>query len=180
MSSVDVVPYWERYAVKGKEIPPFALSPVVLESWKRSQAFGADPFRACSSRVDDEELRKRRERRVDLREVALTYIQNLYRIAGGTGSLIPLGDEDRVLLDLETDESIRTTSNSPHPGVIHSENTIGTGGMGTALWIDQPVQIQGVEHFRRFITVYETRLDEGCGLSLIPSLMTRRRGLHKG
>jgi transcriptional regulator of acetoin/glycerol metabolism len=144
---IDILQHWEQYAVKGKEIPPSAVRPVVLDSWKRSRAFGADPFRAGSSRVDDEELRRRRERRADLREVALTYIQDLYRIVAGTGSLISLGDEDCVLLDLETDESIRTTSNFPHPGTIHSEDTIGTSGMGTSLRIDQPVQIQGAEHW---------------------------------
>jgi transcriptional regulator of acetoin/glycerol metabolism len=136
MSSVDVLPYWEQYAVKWKEIPPSVVRPAVLVSWKRSRAFGADPFRACSSRVDDEELRKRRERRAGLCAVVLTDIQNLYRIVAGTGALIPLGDEDYVLLDLETDESIRTTSNFPYPGTIHSEDTICTSGMGTSLRID--------------------------------------------
>lgn len=33
---------------------------------------------------------------------------------------------------------------------------------------------------RRFLTVHETRLDEGCDLSLILSLLTRRGVLHEG
>jgi transcriptional regulator of acetoin/glycerol metabolism len=147
MAVVDLKPLWDQFVAKGRDIPDGLLRPMVLESWKRSRAFGADPYRDCAGRVDDEELSRRRERRADLREVALPYIQNLFRIVAGTGSLISLGDEDSVILDLEADESIRTTNNFPHPGTIHSEDAVGTSGMGTALMIDQPVQIQSVEHW---------------------------------
>jgi transcriptional regulator with PAS, ATPase and Fis domain len=147
MAHTDVSPYWDQFVAKGKEIPPESVRPVVLESWKRSRAFRADPYRKCAGKVDDEELNRRRQRRADLREVALPYIENLFRILAGTGSLISLGDEDSVILDLETDESIRTTANFPHPGTIHSEDTVGTSGMGTSLMIDQPIQIQAAEHW---------------------------------
>jgi sigma-54 dependent transcriptional regulator, acetoin dehydrogenase operon transcriptional activator AcoR len=143
----DVLPFWDQFAAKGKDIPSDAVRPVVLDSWKRSRAFGADPYRNRAGRVSDEELKRRRERRGDLLEVARRYIQNLFNILAGTGSLISLGDENSVILDLETDESIRGTRNFPHPGTIHSEDTIGTSGMGTALMTDQPVQIQGAEHW---------------------------------
>ncbi len=143
----DVFPYWDQFVAKGKEIPPEAVRPVVLDSWKRSRGFGADPYRNRAGKVSDEELKRRRERRGDLLEVARPYIQNLFNILAGTGSLISLGDEDSVILDLETDESIRSTRNFPYPGTIHSEDTIGTSGMGTALMTDQPVQIQGAEHW---------------------------------
>ena len=166
MSSVGVLPCGEQYAAKGNETPPFAVSLVVHESGKRSRAFGADPFRACSSRVDDEELRRRRERRSELREVALTCIQNQCRIAAGTVSLIALGDEDCVPLYMEADESIRTTGN------FRSEGTIGVVGMGTSLSNDQPAQIQVTEHFKRFVAVYETRLVKDYYLSFILLLMT--------
>ncbi|MCX7038133.1 MAG: sigma 54-interacting transcriptional regulator, partial [Spirochaetes bacterium] len=144
---MDLKLLWDQFVAKGRDIPDGLLRPMVLESWKRSRAFGADPYRDCAGRVDDEELSRRRERRADLREVALPYIQNLFRIVAGTGSLISLGDEDSVILDLEADESIRTTNNFPHPGTIHSEDAVGTSGMGTALMIDQPVQIQAAEHW---------------------------------
>ena len=147
MAYLDVLPYWEQFVAKGKEIQPGTVRPVVLESWKRSRAFGADPLRSSSSRVDDGELKRRRERRADLREVAISYIQDLYRIVAGSGSVILLGDEDSVVLDLETDESICSTANFPHPGTIHSEDTVGTSGMGTSLMVDQPIQIQAAEHW---------------------------------
>ena len=143
----DVFPFWDQFVAKGKEIPPESIRPVVLDSWKRSRAFGADPNRICAGRVSDEELSRRLERRADLHEVARPYLQNLYRILAGTASLISLSDEDSVILDLETDDSIRVTKNFPHPGTIHSEDTIGTSGTGTALMMDQPVQIQGAEHW---------------------------------
>jgi transcriptional regulator with PAS, ATPase and Fis domain len=133
--------------VEGRDADAKTIRPVVLESWNRSRRFGADPYLVHSGKVDEAELGRRRARRADLREVALTYIENLFRIVAGTGSLISLGDEESVILDLETDESIRATNNFPHPGTIHTEEAIGTSGMGTALTIDQPVQIHGAEHW---------------------------------
>jgi sigma-54 dependent transcriptional regulator, acetoin dehydrogenase operon transcriptional activator AcoR len=147
MLNNDVLAMWEQFAARGRDIPTDRVRPVILESWKRSRAFHADPFRDHAGSVDEAELARRRARRADLREVALPYIENLFRIVAGTGSLISLGDEDSVILDLETDESIRATNNFPHPGTIHTEAAVGTSGMGTALMIDQPVQIHGAEHW---------------------------------
>jgi sigma-54 dependent transcriptional regulator, acetoin dehydrogenase operon transcriptional activator AcoR len=147
MQDSDVRDQWEQFAARGRDIQPGRVRPVVLESWKRSRAFHADPFRDHAGKVDEAELARRRARRADLREVALLYIENLFRIVAGTGSLISLGDEDSVILDLETDESIRATNNFPHPGTIHSEAAVGTSGMGTAIMIDLPVQIHAAEHW---------------------------------
>ena len=65
MAYADISPYWEQFVAKGREIQAGQVRPMVLESWKRSRAFGADPYRDCAGRVDDEELIRRRERRFD-------------------------------------------------------------------------------------------------------------------
>ena len=56
----------------------------------------------------------------DLREATVPYIDNIYRIIKGSGSLITLTDEDGVVLDVLSDDDVRGMENFP-PGTIHSE-----------------------------------------------------------
>jgi len=138
---------WEQFVVKGKGISAHLVRPVILDSWKRSRGFGVDPYRNGCQSVVSKELARRRRRRAHLREVAIPYIKNLYKLIEGSGSLISLADEGGVTLDIESDQSIKCTENFPLPGTIHSEDVIGTNGMGTALTIDGSIQVHAEEHW---------------------------------
>ncbi len=139
---------WRRFAVDKGEIPASDIRPLILESWKRSRAYGIDPFRSCGCiSVEPSELERRKILRADLLEAAVPYLYELYRIIKGSRSLITLTDEDGIVLDVVSDDEIRDMKNFPHPGSVHSEQVIGTSGIGTSLCVDNPVQIHAEEHW---------------------------------
>jgi transcriptional regulator of acetoin/glycerol metabolism len=161
---------WERFVIEGKDISDHLVRPVILDSWNRSRGFGVDPHRNGCRSVEPGELARRRGRHARLREVAIPYIKNLYKLIEGSGSLISLADEDGVILDVESDESIKCTKNFPFPGTIHSEDVIGTNGMGTALMIDGSIQVHAEEHWMvhnhcwscSTATIHENEAIVGC------------------
>ncbi|MHB8108090.1 MAG: sigma-54-dependent Fis family transcriptional regulator [Candidatus Cryosericum sp.] len=139
---------WRRFAVLKEEIVGEDIRPFILESWKRSRAFGIDPYRSCGCiSVEPSELARRKALRADLLEAAVSYLHELYKIIKGSRSLITLTDEDGVVLEVMSDDEIREMTNFPRQGTVHTERVIGTSGMGTSLSIDGPVQIHAEEHW---------------------------------
>jgi sigma-54 dependent transcriptional regulator, acetoin dehydrogenase operon transcriptional activator AcoR len=147
MSGNGIYELWNRFAVQNAEIPSSAIRPIILDSWKRSKNLGVDPLLTVFRSVPPEEFDRRKTVRADLREAAVPYINNLYGIIAGSGSLIALTDEDGVVLDILSDDDIQNLENSPLPGTIHSEGIVGTNGIGTALFTGQPLQILAEEHW---------------------------------
>jgi sigma-54 dependent transcriptional regulator, acetoin dehydrogenase operon transcriptional activator AcoR len=139
---------WKRFVVEQGSIPPGAIRPIILESWKRCRTYGIDPSRDCGCTcIEPQELVRRKVLRADLLEAAVPYLHELYKIIMGSRSLITLADEDGVVLDVVSDDEIREMKNFPRQGTVHTERVIGTSGMGTSLAIDGPVQIRGEEHW---------------------------------
>jgi transcriptional regulator of acetoin/glycerol metabolism len=149
MNSNVTFSLWNQFAVESKEIQSSTLRPIILDSWKRSRDLGVDPFRTGCLSVGGEEIDRRKKARADLREATVPYIDNIYRIIKGSGSLITLTDEDGVVLDVLSDDDVRGMQNFPQPGTIHSEKVIGTSGIGTALFTGEPLQILAEEHWLR-------------------------------
>lgn len=115
MNSKVTFTLWNQFAVEKKEIQPSAIRPIILDSWKRSRQVGVDPFRTGCLSVSGEEIDRRKKARSDLREATVPYIDNIYRIIKGSGSLITLTDEDGVVLDVLSDDDVRGMENFPHP-----------------------------------------------------------------
>ncbi len=138
---------WKRFVTDKKEIDSDLIRPIILESWKRSKAYGVDPYRTGCVSVSTEELEHIKNVHSDLLETALPYLQKLYNLIKGSGSLITLTDENAVVLDVFSDDDIQSMQNFPNPGTIHAEKIIGTSGIGTTLFTDKPLQIHAEEHW---------------------------------
>jgi sigma-54 dependent transcriptional regulator, acetoin dehydrogenase operon transcriptional activator AcoR len=139
---------WQSFAIEKADIDPREVRAFILESWKRSRAYGIDPYRSCGCIcIESAELARRKSLRADLLEAAVPYLHELYRIMKGSRSLISLTDEDGVVLDVMSDDEIRDMKNFPRQGTIHAEDVVGTSGIGTSIYIDAPVQIRAEEHW---------------------------------
>lgn len=127
---------------------------VVRASWQRSLAHGLDPETDLPRiTLDDEALREIREHHP--LAAGLPVIRRLLvESAGEAGLLVAVSDAAGQLLWVEGSSALRSRAEAMHflPGADWSETSAGTNAPGTALAIDQPVQIFGPEHLGRQVT----------------------------
>lgn len=131
-----------------------ALRSLVRESWLRSIEGGLDPELAMAQiRLDDSAL-------ADIRDAhplaaGMPVIRRLLvESAADAGLLVAVSDAAGQLLWVEGNAQLRAMAEGMHflPGADWSESSVGTNAPGTALALDQPVQIFGPEHLARQVT----------------------------
>lgn len=131
-----------------------ALRSLVRESWRRSIEGGLDPELAMAQiRLDDSAL-------ADIRDAhplaaGMPVIRRLLvESAADAGLLVAVSDAAGQLLWVEGNAQLRSLAEGMHflPGADWSESSVGTNAPGTALALDQPVQIFGPEHLARQVT----------------------------
>lgn len=125
------------------------LRDFVLASWRRSRKYGVDPFKVEPAGVSAEKLHQILESRRELIRISLPVIENLYSTIEGSRSIIILSDEDGIILSSVGDSESLEGNLAYGQGVEYSEKTVGTNGVGTALYLDEPVQIWAEEHFAK-------------------------------
>lgn len=133
-------------------VAPRVVRAVVSDSWQRSVAAGVDPERPAPRILDA----RRTAERLAIHPVAplLSRISTLLRGAlMESGYFVAFSDADGVLLWTEGSSQALRTAVAPRflPGFLCSEDGVGTNAIGTALALDQPVQIYSAEHFSRLL-----------------------------
>ena len=138
---------WQNFAADKKDIPPDSVRKIIFASWNRSRLLNVDPFFHGVVMISDEELKKRKEKKKQMLIAAMPHLHKLYRIIRNSKITITLTDEEGIILESFSNDKLKKMKNFPIPGSIHSENTIGTSGVGTALATGKSVQIIGAEHW---------------------------------
>lgn len=128
---------------------PGVVRDFIMASWRRSRAHDVNPDLVEACKVDREILQGILQTREDLIRISLPVIENLYSFIKGSQSIIILTDENGIILSRTGDPEYLTNSESYEPGIEYSERTVGTNGIGTALYLNEPVQIWAEEHFAR-------------------------------
>lgn len=133
-------------------VAPRVVREVVSDSWRRSVAAGVDPERPAPRMLDA----KSTAERLAIHPVGalLARISALLREAlVESGYFVALSDADGVLLWTEGSSRALRSAVAPRflPGFLCSEDGVGTNAIGTALVLDQPVQIYSAEHFSRLL-----------------------------
>ncbi|MGH2941010.1 MAG: transcriptional regulator [Solirubrobacterales bacterium] len=133
-------------------VAPRVVRPVISDSWQRSVAAGVDPEGPAPRILDA----RRTAARLAIHPIAplLSRISALLRQAlMESGYFIAFSDADGVLLWTEGSARALRTAAAPRflPGFLCSEDGVGTNAIGTALALDQPVQIYSAEHFNRLL-----------------------------
>jgi transcriptional regulator of acetoin/glycerol metabolism len=133
-------------------VAPQVVRPVISDSWQRSVAAGVDPERPAPRILDARSTAAR----LAVHPVGplLSRISALLREALlESGYFVAFSDADGVLLWTEGSSRALRTAVAPRflPGFLCSEDGVGTNAIGTALALDQPVQIYSAEHFSRLL-----------------------------
>ncbi|MGI8459161.1 MAG: GAF domain-containing protein [Propionibacteriaceae bacterium] len=127
---------------------------LVLDSWKRSLQAGVDSeARQAVLRLDADQLDQLRAEHP--LATAMPLIRHLLLDSGtDAGLLVALSDAAGRLLWVEGSHRLRSAAEGVHfvAGADWSEGAVGTNAPGTALALDQPVQIFGAEHLTRPVT----------------------------
>lgn len=132
---------------------PTTVRPLVRESWLRSLAHRVDPEvpGAPVAMAEDEIIDARRTH--PLNGVVQLVQRILVDHASDAGVIVAMADADARLLWVEGDASLLRQAESINVvrGSIWSESAAGTNAIGTALAVEDLVQIFGSEHFTKIV-----------------------------
>ncbi|MDF3833467.1 sigma-54-dependent Fis family transcriptional regulator [Cupriavidus basilensis] len=145
----SIMSAWE-HLIDGGEANAGELRCVVDDSWRRCLVGQVDPGAgAAPPPLDEGGLRERRERNERLVSASLPLIQQTREFLSQTGTIMLLADPDGMILQQEGDMRIVEPAGEVGliPGCDWTELNCGTNAIGTALALQQPVQIHGAEHF---------------------------------
>lgn len=145
--STRITRAWETL-LSGEQVPDAGMRHLVLASWQRSHSQQVDP-KLSKAPVDPDRLVRARSAHSELIESAAPILSDTERHLHEAGVIVllcsPSGQilelrGSRKALDLGLDANIT-------PGGIWHENVCGTNAVGTAIMVDQPIQLSGPEHF---------------------------------
>ena len=133
------------------------MPPHILASWQRSQSAGVDSTGIVNKILSPDTLNVKINNNIKLIDVAHPYIERLYSIIKGSNSYTLLSDRDGYILDYMGDNQIIESSQAAThlvPGACRQETVAGTNAIGTALYLREPVQICGNEHYCKKHQIY--------------------------
>ena len=82
------------------------VRPEILESWKRSRAFGVNEKKADKRVLSKDQLRRRIDKSRDLYQIAVPVMESLYTFTTGSGFLTVISDEKGYVLKAIGDKGI--------------------------------------------------------------------------
>lgn len=133
-------------------VAPRMVRQVISDSWRRSVEAGVDPTRPASRALDARHTAERLAAHPISRVLPrITELLNDTMIE--SGCFAAFCDAEGVLLWSEGSTHALQSAVTPRflPGFLCREDQIGTNALGTALVLDQPVQIFSAEHFNHLL-----------------------------
>lgn len=121
----------------------------ILDSWKRSRAFGINPYHMKKTVLSPEQLARRIRKNQNLYDVAVPFMDNLHSFDEGSGFLTLLCDSEGYVLRIfgEPQAVAAARGNLLVEGAARNESHIGTNAIGTCLYLKKPLSIHANEHF---------------------------------
>ncbi|MGI5839431.1 MAG: ATP-binding protein [bacterium] len=140
---------WKRFIETG-ELDEAEISVSVAKWWRRAYANGVNPYQPESQTpLTDKELFRRQNRRQAMLDALRPLLESLTYSLGAIPYIIGVSDEDGYLLDVRGEPATveRSKTVGMYPGANQSEPFIGNNAIGTAILQNEPVCIQGGEHY---------------------------------
>ena len=140
---------WDRF-VRGAEVPPNAIRPLVVESWRRCLGAGVDPGReSASAPLQADEIIALQQRDRALVGASAPIMAQARDLLSESGTIMILANANGVILRTEGDNATSDAAANIRlmTGASWSEGSCGTNAIGTALSAGGPVQIHASEHF---------------------------------
>ena len=138
---------WNEFINQGHINPKVRME--IAESWKRCMGYEVSPMNGKGNDKYKASEKLKVEENAQLISVAHPIIENIYNIVKGSGFAIMLADKDAYIMDIIGDNDIMKMADDLNfvKGQLWTENAVGTNAIGTALFLDKPVQTIGAEHF---------------------------------
>ncbi|MFM0572649.1 sigma-54-dependent Fis family transcriptional regulator [Paraburkholderia caledonica] len=140
---------WERI-IEGRAPPPRAVRAIVDASWHRCLNDRVDPGATSGPPpLDEERIQEVRAKNSRLLDAVEPLFKQTRELLLRTETVLLLTDPTGTILDLTGDSRIVGPLGELRliPGCEWTEGTGGTNAIGTALALQQPVQIHSAEHF---------------------------------
>lgn len=137
---------WRKFISIVENNPTARL--ITLESWRRCEKSGLTPRNLKFEFLSDEELDKKLNSNSQLIEVAKPYLNSISISLTEIPHIIALSDSDGWIIDYRnTLKELGGKAVGLCFGANWAEKNIGNNGIGTALAIEKPILVYGVEHF---------------------------------
>ncbi|WP_446899669.1 sigma-54-dependent Fis family transcriptional regulator [Clostridium sp. LBM24168] len=121
----------------------------IANSWRRCKNYNVDPMGGKGKETDKANFQNIIDRNRDLISVAHSTMENLYKVVAGSGFVIMLVDKDGYVIDVIGDNEIMKRADELNfvKGFLWTEKSVGTNAIGTALYLNKPIQTIGAEHY---------------------------------
>ncbi|WP_110943150.1 sigma-54-dependent Fis family transcriptional regulator [Inediibacterium massiliense] len=138
---------WENF-VKKNQIPK-NIRREILDSWIRCKNYKVDPYEGSGKEIEKEEFDQILQNKKELIEIAKPIMLSLYNVVKESNYSIILTDENAVILEVIGNKTImeRNTHLYFLKGCQWTEENVGTNAIGTCIYLDQPIQTLGAEHY---------------------------------
>lgn len=137
---------WREFIATGNTHPKVRSE--IADSWRRCKSYGVDPMngRGINNYKHPEVLTSEN---AELISVAKPIMESIYSIVAGSGFSIILTDKDGYIVEVIGDKDIMERADKLNfvKGELWTEACVGTNAIGTALYLDKPIQTIGAEHF---------------------------------
>ncbi|WP_252234434.1 sigma-54-dependent Fis family transcriptional regulator [Clostridium sp. ZS1] len=137
---------WKKFIATG-EVDPKVRSDIG-DSWIRCRKYEVDPNNGRGS-IKHHNIDELIKNNIELISVARPIMESIYSMVSGSGFALFLSDKDGYLLEIIGDQDIMERVNELNflKGELWTENIVGTNAIGTALYLNKPVQTIGAEHY---------------------------------
>lgn len=121
----------------------------IADSWRRCKSYGVDHMSGCGNDRYKVPFELKIKENAELISVAHPIMENVYNIVAGSGFAIILADKDGYIIDVVGDNDVMKRADELNfvKGALWTEEAVGTNAIGTALYMDKPIQTIGAEHY---------------------------------
>lgn len=121
----------------------------IADSWRRCKNYGVDPMNGRGNDIYKIPIEVKSEENADLILVSGPIIKSVYNIVAGSGFVLILADKEGYIIDVIGDNDIMDRADQLNfvKGALWTERAVGTNAIGTAIYLDKPIQTIGAEHF---------------------------------
>ncbi|SFD22503.1 sigma-54-dependent Fis family transcriptional regulator [Clostridium uliginosum] len=120
----------------------------IVDSWIRCREYGVDPNNGRGG-VKHHNIEELIESNIELISVSRPIMESIYSMVIGSGFALILADKDGYIIEVIGDKDIMERVNELNflKGQLWTENVVGTNAIGTALYLNKPMQTIGAEHY---------------------------------
>lgn len=121
----------------------------IADSWKRCKGYGVDFMNGRGNDAYGVPVEYKIKENAELVSVARLIMEDVNNIIVGSGFALFLSDRDGYILDIIGENNIIQKANELNfvKGALWTERAVGTNAIGTALYLDKPIQTIGAEHY---------------------------------